>query len=111
MKALKILDLFIKNGHIINQKDKELLLNLNPKQMISNTGIDITIFEVEYDYTTVRGNRKNGKKYFVKSGLNPERDMVSDFNFYINKFNENNQERKLLNVKFLNSRCLGYMSL
>ena len=88
-----------------------MLKKTNPKQLVNCADIDISVFEVKYEYTTVRGNRKEGKKIFIKNGINPERDMMSDFNYYINNFNKNNQERMLLNVKFLNSRFLGYMTL
>ena len=103
--------MFLEKGHLINKKDHELLQKINPKQIVDNVDIDISAFEVKYTYTTVRGNKKEGVKIFFKEGLNPERDMVTDFNYYINNFNKNNQDRELLNVKFLNSRCIGYMSL
>lgn len=103
--------MFLEKGHLINKNDKKILQKINPKQIVDNVSIDISVFEVRYSYTTVRGNKKERVKIFIKDGLNPERDMMTDFNFYINNFNKNNQYRKLSNVKFLDSRCVGYMSL
>lgn len=105
------LKLFLEKGHLANNNDREILQKINPKQIVDNSNISISVFEVKYSYTTVRGNKKERVKIFIKDGLNPERDMMTDFNFYINNFNKNNPYRKLSNVKFLDSKCLGYMSL
>ena len=86
--------------------------NINPKQVVNCIGnIPIICYEVKYQYTTVRNNKKEGKKYFLFNSFNPQIDMNKELDKYIEDFNEKHPNRKLLNVKFLDSQCLGYMTL
>lgn len=86
--------------------------NINPKQFVNCiNNIPIICYEVNYKYTTVRGNKKNGNKYFLFNSFNPQINMEEKLNEYIEDFNKEHPSRKLLNVKFLNSKCLGYMTL
>lgn len=108
---MSILDLFLENADRLSDTNREILKNINPKQIVNDSDISITLFEIKYTYTTVRGNKKKGIKYFLKDGLNPERDCRSDLTMYINKFNKENPSRLLSNVKFLESKAIGYMVL
>lgn len=86
--------------------------NIHEKQFINKiNNIPIVCYKVEYEYTTVRNNKKNGIKYFLFNSFSPEINMENQLEEYISKFNEDHPNRKLLNVKFLNSECLGYMTL
>ena len=86
--------------------------NINPKQFVNCIdSIPIICYEVNYLYTTVRGNKKNGNKYFLFNSFNPQINMKEKLDKYIEDFNKEHPNRKLLNVKFLNSKCLGYMTL
>lgn len=85
--------------------------DIHPKQIVSNLSLKVTAYEVNYQYTTNRGNRRSGTKYFLYQTLNPEIDMKSELDKWISKYNKDNKHRQLLNVKFLNSKCLGYCIL
>lgn len=83
---------------------------IHPKQVVNKVGdIPITFYEVEYEYTTVRGNRRTGVKYFMYNTFSPEVNMERSLKEWVENFNEEYPERKLLNVKFLKSKCLGYV--
>lgn len=82
--------------------------NIHPKQVISKISLKVTVYEVKYEYTTGRGNRRKGVKYFLFQTLSPEIDMKYELYKWIKEYNMQNKHRKLLNVKFLNSKCLGY---
>ncbi len=48
------------------EKIREYLFNIHPKQIIGST-VEVPLYEVVYSYTTVRGNSREGKKYFFSS--------------------------------------------
>ncbi len=108
---MDLLKLLINNAKVINIKEKEILLDINPKQVINNTNLSVVLYKVNYSYTTIRGNKKQGEKYFVLNGISPQMDMRKELDRYINDFNSKNPNRKLSNVKFLDSKCLGYLML
>lgn len=98
---------------INNDTAAEMFLNkIHPKQIILDMfDIPFTFFEVKYQYTTVRGNQKEGLKYFILNTYSPQVDMKEELENYIKEFNKKNPQRQLLNVKLLESKCLGYVSL
>lgn len=85
--------------------------DIHPKQIISNLTLKVTVYKVNYEYTTLRGNKRKGLKYFIFQTLNPELNMKSELLKWVNKYNNENKHRQLLNVKILNSECLGYTIL
>lgn len=102
----------LKLGRFSDDIVKENLIKLNPKQIINNMCDSIvSIYEVEYQYTTVRNNRKDGVKNFLVSTSSPEMNMTRDFNEYIKKYNIENPNRQLSNVKILGSQCLGFVRI
>ncbi|MBS4893809.1 MAG: hypothetical protein KHZ90_08540 [Veillonella parvula] len=114
MRGINILNLFFKycKLNIIKNNYKDELLNAHPKQIVNKIdNIPLMIYKVNYSYTTVRGNKKEGVKYFIYNTFNPQINMEEELNSYIKEFNKENPNRNLLNVKFLNSQCLGYMTL
>lgn len=98
---------------INNDTAAEMFLHkIHPKQIVLNLfDIHFTFFQVKYQYTTVRGNQKEGLKYFILNTYSPQVDMKKELENYIKEFNKKNPQRQLLNVKFLESKCLGYVSL
>ena len=85
---------------------------IHPKQIICKFNeTPFMFYSVEYEYTTIRGNRKKGIKYFIFNTYSPQKDMQKELNEWIKEFNDKNPSRQLLNVKFLNSCCLGYIAL
>ena len=45
---------------------QEVLNKIHPKQIINRVGnLKFSLFEVKYQYTTNRNNRKEGTKYFL----------------------------------------------
>jgi hypothetical protein len=88
------------------------LHKIHPKQIVLRfSDIPFMFHEVKYQYTTVRGNRKEGVKYFVFNTFSPEVDTKSELERWVVDFNKENPSRQLLNVKFLKSKCLGYSVL
>ncbi|URZ06448.1 hypothetical protein [Clostridium felsineum] len=98
---------------INNDTAAEMFLhNIHPKQIVLDMfDIPFMFYEVSYEYTTARGNYKQGKKYFVLNTYSPQENMKKELENYIKEFNKKNPQRQLLNVKFLESKCLGYVSL
>ena len=45
------------------QKYRQFLKNLHPRQIL-NMQISLALYQVVYSYTTIRGNYREGKKYF-----------------------------------------------
>lgn len=83
---------------------KSFISSINPMQLIfHNCNINLMIFKVSYKYTTVRGNKKDGTKFFVVNTCNPEFNTKNLFYSWIDEFNKNNNNRSLSNVKFLDS--------
>lgn len=106
------LNLILNTGKFSDNKMKGKLVNIHPKQMVNRIGnIFITMFEVKYQYTTVRGNKKEGSKTFMFNSPSPERDMSKELEYYILDYNKENPSRELSNVKFLESNCLGYVEV
>lgn len=88
------------------------LHRIHPKQIVCRfDNKPFMFFEAKYQYTTARGNKKEGIKYFVFNTFNPQIDIKTEFYKWVEEFNKENPSRKLLNVKFLESRCLGYSLL
>ena len=106
------LNLILDTGKFSDNKIKDALANIHPKQIVNRIGdIIITMFEVKYQYTTVRGNKKEGSKTFMFNSPSPERDMSNELEYYILDYNKENPSRELSNVKFLESICLGYVKV
>ncbi|MEY8352480.1 hypothetical protein AALB39_03890 [Lachnospiraceae bacterium 54-53] len=77
----------------------------NPKQFVS-TEICIPVWKVQYSYDTARGNHKISEKYiFHREDYWDSICMI--FMNYIKRFNEDNEYRKVLNVKILDTTYLG----
>jgi len=106
------LDTILKSGRFSDVKVKETLVAINPRQVVNTIGdITITIYEVKYQYTTVRNNRKNGTKYFIMNSCSPEQNMEKQLELYIQNYNKDNPSRLLSNVKFLEGKCLDLIRL
>ena len=84
------------------EKNKELLHNINLKLIPAK--INHNVWQVDFRYKTVRGNKKENYKYTI---ANDGTDAKINFLNYINEFNKNNQHRQLLNVKILNVSYVG----
>ncbi|WP_283697666.1 hypothetical protein [Clostridium perfringens] len=88
---MNIIKLFLKYCNLNKIKNNCLdeLLNAHPKQIINRiNSIPLMIYKVSYSYTTVRGNKKEGIKYFIYNSFNPEIDMQKELNIYIEQFNK-----------------------
>lgn len=108
----------LSNANIISSRyftdiDEFLALNLNPKQVVvCSLKLNLTFIKMKYKYTTINMNRKESSKIFIYFGsLNPERDMKPYLFDWIEQSNQQNPKKSLLNVKFLKSDNLGYISL
>lgn len=104
---------FRENKEITNENVEDMFLHkINPRQIVSRLDQKpFEFFKVNYEYTTVYGNRRQGTKYFVFNSYSPEIDMKKELEHYVKEFNKENPKRKLLNVKFLSSYPLGFVEL
>lgn len=83
-------------------KHNELLHNINLK--LIPIKINHNVWQVNFKYKTVRGNKRENYKYTIAEDGT---DARINFLNYIKEFNENNQHRQLLNVKILNVNYVG----
>ena len=83
--------------------------NIHPKQLISED-IPIPVWKIHYSYYTARGNFKEADKYILDN--ENAWDRIEDiFRKYIEEQNEKHPERKLSNVKILDSDLMGKVYL
>lgn len=91
---------------------QDTLNKIHRKQIVNKVGnLKITMYKVAYEYTTNRGNKKTGDKYFLLNTLNPSANMENELNDWVNDYNQQNEHRQISNVKFLESQCLGYINI
>lgn len=102
-----------KNTHANQLKAIEDTLNkAHPKQIINKVGnLKCSLFEVKYEYTTNRNNKKDGVKYFFLDTFNPQHDLENELNQWVINYNNENEHRRISNVKLLESQCLGYLNI
>lgn len=79
--------------------------SLHPKQIVMCSEIPLYLFRVRYEYTTNRGNRKNGEKVFVVNTPSPEYNCEKLLESWATKHNKENKHRQISNVKFLDKRA------
>ena len=107
MIVTKIIDLL--KECIINDSDMQEVLNAHPKQIIGDY-ISISVWRINYSYTTARGNNKEAIKYLFREEC--AWDCIEYvFDRYIEKQNEKYPERKLSNVKILDTNFLGELEI
>lgn len=88
----------------------EYLKSLNPMQIVKPQ-IPINVFKVDYTYTTTRGNKKEGVKYFMVNSINPQQNCGLLLSSWVNEHNSKNKHRQLSNVKFLDSSLLMSLTI
>ena len=89
--------------------EMESFKNIHPKQLISEE-IPIPVWKIHYSYYTARGNPKEADKYILDN--ENAWDRIEDiFRKYIEEQNEKHPERKLSNVKILDSCLMGKVYL
>ena len=60
---------------------QETLNKVHPKQIINKVGnLKFSLFEVKYQYTTNRNNKKEGIKYFFIDTFNPQHNIEEELN-------------------------------
>lgn len=107
VKKIKVID-FLK-GCYFDDSDMEEFKNIHPKQLISEE-IPIPVWKIHYSYYTSRGNPKEAYKYILDN--ENAWDRIDDqFMRYIEEQNEKHPERKLSNVKILDSSLMGKVYL
>ena len=95
------------------QKYRQFLKNLHPRQIL-NMQISLALYQVVYSYTTIRGNYREGKKYFFANlGEHEELDIeiyikVSD---WIDEENRLRPYRAVSNVEILDISRVAYAIL
>lgn len=94
---------------LYDNSDMEEFKNIHPKQLISEE-IPIPVWKIHYSYYTVRGNPKEANKYILDNEYAWDRIDVLFMN-YIKEQNEKHPERKLSNVKILDSYLMGKIYL
>lgn len=99
---------FLKNC-LYDDSDMEEFKNIHPKQLISEL-IPIPVWKIRYFYYTARGNPKEADKYILDNENAWDR-IEDEFMRYIEEQNEKYPERKLSNVKILDSCLMGKVYL
>lgn len=95
------------------QKYRQFLKNVHPRQIL-NVQISLALYQVVYSYTTIRGNYREGKKYFFANlGEHEELDIeiyikVSD---WIDEENRLRPYRAVSNVEILDISRVAYAIL
>ncbi len=94
---------------LYDNSEMEGFKNIHPKQLISKE-IPIPVWKIHYSYYTARGNPKEADKYILDN--ENAWDRIEDiFRKYIEEQNEKHPERKLSNVKMLDSCLMGKVYL
>jgi hypothetical protein len=83
----------------------EEMQSLHPLQIISDD-IEVPIWRIKYSYLTQRGNKKEATKYLFKDESCYD-CIDNEFNLYIQRFNEEHQDRMLSNVEILDAEYIG----
>lgn len=90
----------------------DILNSIHPKQLIRECDeVKLSIHKVRYKYKTIRGNEKQGEKYFILNSINPQYDTKEKLNKWVSEYNHLNKHRQISNVEFLDSLCLGYICI
>ena len=99
------------NGYNL-KKIQDTLNNIHPKQLINEVGsVSFGLYQVKYKYTTNRGNRREGEKYFLLKEIHPQVNMEEKLEKWVLDYNNENKHRQISNVEFLDSRYLGFLDL
>jgi len=98
--------------------DEFLELNLNRNKVVFCCGmnwgsyLNLSFTKIDYKYSTPKNNIKESSKILIYVGsINPQRDMKPELMNWVNKSNNENTKKSLLNVKILKSDNLGYIKL
>lgn len=94
-------------------KEIENILNkAHPKQIIRKVdNFKMSLFEVKYEYTTNRNNKKVGTKYFMLKSIDPQSNLEKELMDYVEEYNQENKHRQISNVKFLEKLCIGVVNI
>jgi hypothetical protein len=85
------------------------IIEAHPKQIVSDR-LYIPVWKINYSYCTARGNPKEAVKYIFREET--DWDIVPlEFEKYMNEMNEKHPERKLSNVKILDTSFIGKLEL
>lgn len=105
----KLLRFFANNeeGNTLKELKKQSLLAMHPRNVVMTQAITCAVFEVDFSYTTIRGNRKSTTKILIVPKGNPQSNIEDLLFTYIKKHNLTYDKRPLLNVQILNSSFLG----
>lgn len=92
---------------------REFIKKLHPKQIL-NMQITIPFYEVRFQYETIRGNVRAGKKYFfANSGEHEEIEMeiAMELEDWVEEENRKKPYRAWSNVTILDIRRVAYAQL
>lgn len=95
------------------QEYRAFLKKLHPKQIL-NMQITIPFYEVRFQYETIRGNLRTGKKYFFANyGEHEDIDLEIEMKLedWVEEENSRRPYRAISNVTILGVRCLAYAKL
>lgn len=95
------------------QEYRHFLKNLHPKQIL-NMQILIPFYEVQFQYETIRGNLRTGKKYFfANNGEHENIDLEIEMKLedWVQDENRRRPYRAISNVNILDIRRVAYADL
>ena len=84
---------------------------MHPLQMLSSN-IVITLFEISYSYTTIRGNHKKVSKYlFLQDHEEIDIEIGLLMKDWVEDYNWQKPYRKISNVQILEIRIISFGSI
>lgn len=88
-------------NYLISEEVRPVMTSINPLQLLTPR-ITVPIWEIHYEYDTVRNNHREATKYvFISEHEDSAMEAEMRFQFWVSDFNHQNKHRQLLNVKIL----------
>lgn len=100
----------IELGNIFDNRLKEKLMNLHPKNFIKSN-IVLPLYEISIEYDTVNNNHRVGKRYMIaNTPIDDKGDQICFMDFeteyLLEQFNEEHPEKQMINLKVENVECI-----
>lgn len=93
----------------IDNSELTEVLQCHPLQIVSEC-MEIPVWKIEYSYCTQRGNNRTATKYLFLEENSWDK-VENEFMKHIQNLNDKHPERKLSNVKILDTNFLGKLIL
>ena len=88
---------------------RDFIKKLHPSQLLTGR-LSVPFYEVEYAYTTIRGNERRAKKYILLRLEHEELDLEIEMKLrdWVSERNRKRPYRKISNVQILGIKPVAY---